>query len=93
MIVETDASNYTIAGILSIHCTDEEIWPVAYYSQTLSAPELNYNTHDKELLAIHELFWLWHHYLEGSAEPVNVVTDHKKLEYFSTTKLLTRCPH
>ena len=33
---------------------------------------------------------LWHHYLEGSAAPVNVVTDHKNLEYFATTKLLTR---
>src|ERR1700719_1201196 len=29
-------------------------------------------------------------YLEGSKSPVDVVMDHKNLEYFSTTKLLTR---
>src|ERR1700719_5369173 len=29
-------------------------------------------------------------YLEGSGSPVDVVTDHKNLEYFSPTKLLTR---
>jgi hypothetical protein len=90
MILETDASDYAIAGILSLHCSDEEIRPVTYFSQTLSAPELNYDTHDKELLTIHESFRTWHHYLEGSAAPVDVVTDHKNLQYFATTKLLTR---
>ena len=90
IIVETDASDYAIAGILSIHCPDEEIRPVTYYSRTLSAPELNYDTHDKELLAIHEAFRSWCHYLQGSATLVDVITNHKNLEYFATTKLLTR---
>jgi hypothetical protein len=90
IIVETDASDYAIAGILSIRCPDDEVRPVAFYSRTLSPPELNYDTHDKELLAIHEAFRSWRHYLEGSGTPVDVVTDHKNLEYFSTSKLLTR---
>jgi len=89
LIVETDASDYTIAGILSIVCPDSEIRPVAFYSRTLTPPELNYDTHDKELLAIHEAFRTWQHYLEGSSKPVDVVTDHKNLEYFATTKLLS----
>jgi hypothetical protein len=55
----------------------------------LTAPELNYDTHDKELLAIYEAFQAWHHYLEGSGNPVDIVTNHKNLEYFCTTKLLT----
>ena len=88
--VETNASDYVIAGILSITCSDGEIWPVAFYSRTLTMPELNYDTHDKELLAIFEAFKTWRHYLEGSASPVDVVTDHKNLEYFSTSKVLTR---
>lgn len=90
IVVETDASDYAIAGILSIVCPDSELRPVAFYSRTLTAPELNYDTHDKELLAIHEAFRTWRHYLEGSSEPIDVVTDHKNLEYFSTTKLLSR---
>jgi hypothetical protein len=90
IIVETDASDYAISGILSIHCADEEIRPVAVCLRTLTAPELNYDTHDKELLAIYEAFRSWRHYLEGSGTPVNVVTDHKNLEYFCVTKILTR---
>src|SRR6202790_139498 len=88
--IETDASDYAIAAILSITLPDSEIHPVAFHSRTLSAPELNYDTHDEELLAIFEVFKKWWHYLEGSAIPIDVVTDHKNLEYFSTTKLLTR---
>jgi len=59
LIVEMDASDYTITGILSIVCPDSEIHPVVFYSRTLTPLELNYNTHDKELLAIHEAFWIW----------------------------------
>ena len=54
--METDASDYTVAGILSITCADGELCPVAFYSQTLTAPELNYDTHDKKLFAIFEAF-------------------------------------
>src|ERR1700720_3012728 len=88
--LETDASDYAIGAILSITLPDGEIHPVAFHSRTLTEPELNYDTHDKELLTIFEAFTNWHHYLEGSTLPVDVVTDHKNLEYFSTTKLLTR---
>ena len=42
------------------------------------------------LLAIFDTFKIWRHYLEGSTFPVDVVTDHKNLKYFSTTKILSR---
>jgi len=81
--------DYTIAGILSITGSDDEIRPIAFYSHTLTVPKLNYDTHNKELLTIFEAFKTWHHYLEGPAFPIDVVTDHKNLEYFSTSKVLT----
>ena len=90
IIVETDASDYALGAILSIETNSGEVHPVAYHSQTFTSPELNYDTHDKELLAIFEAFRVWRHFLEGSGTPVDVVTDHKNLEYFSTTKILTR---
>jgi len=90
IIVETDASDYALGAILSIQTESGEIHPVAFHSRTFSAPELNYDTHDKELLAIFDAFRVWRHYLEGSGTPIDVVTDHKNLEYFSTTKVLTR---
>ena len=89
VVIETDASDYAIAAILS-QWQDGELHPIAFFSQTLQAAELNYDTHDKELLAIFSAFKTWCHYLEGTSDPVNVVTDHKNLEYFSTTKMLTR---
>ena len=90
IIVETDASDYAIAAVLSTQTPDMDIHPVAFYSRSLSPSELNYDTHDKELLAVYSAFKIWRHYLEGPAYPVDVVTDHKNLEYFSTTRLLTR---
>src|ERR1700742_875693 len=90
LIVETDASDYAIAAILSILLDDGQVHPIAFLSRTLQAAELNYDTQNKALLAIFEAFRAWRHYLEGSRDPIDVVTDHKNLEYFSTTKILTR---
>jgi len=59
LVVETDASDYALAAILSIMTKDNEIHPIAFHSRTFSAPELNYDTHDKELLAIFEAFKIW----------------------------------
>src|SRR5271168_2307808 len=89
IIVETDASDYALGAILSIQTDSGEIHPVAFHSRTFSSPELNYNTHDKELLAIFDAFCVWRHFLEGSASPIDFVTDHKNLEYFTTTKVLS----
>ena len=89
-IVETDASACAIAAILSLRTDDGEIHPVAFYSRPLHGAELNYNTHDKELLATFEAFQNWHHYLESPIQTINIVTNHKDLEYLATMKILTR---
>ena len=88
LIMETDTSDYTLAAILSIVNKDNEVHLVVFHSHTFTAVELNYDTHDKELFAIFEAFKIWRHYLEGLAYSIDVVTDHKNLEYFSTTKVL-----
>jgi len=87
--LETDASDLALAAILSIR-TGEDIHPVAFHSQSLQAAELNYDIHNKELLAIVEAFKKWRYYLEGTATPVEVITDHKNLTYFCSSKSLTR---
>jgi len=89
LVMETNDSDYVLAAILSIMTKDNKIHPIAFYSQTFSTLELNYDVYDKELLVIFEAFKMWQHYLEGSASPISIVTDHKNLEYFSTTKVLT----
>ena len=81
---------------LNVENTVQSAWPtfinsiaIAFHSHTFTPLKLNYNVHDKELLTIFEAFKIWCHYLEGSLIPIDMVTDHKNLEYFSTTKLLT----
>ena len=88
--METNASDYALTAILSIVNEDNEVHLVAFHSHTFTVVELNYDTHDKELLAIFEAFKIWWHYLEDPAYPIDIVMDHKNLEYFSITKVLTQ---
>ena len=88
IVLETDASDYAIAGVLS-HPIDNKLHPVAFYSRKLQPPELNYEIYDKEMLAIVEAFKHWRAYLEG-IKNITVYTDHKNLEYFTTSKVLNR---
>ena len=91
IVIETDGSVYVIAAILSqITPSDNDLHPVAFHLQTMVPTELNYEIYDKELLAIHEAFKHWRLYLEGTTHVVLVMSDHKNLEYFTTTKVLTR---
>jgi RNase H-like domain found in reverse transcriptase len=89
-VIKTDASNYALAAILSQVESNREIYPVTYLSQTFLDTELNYNTHDKELMAIYKAFKAWRHYLEGTKVPIDVVMDYKNLDYFCTTRILSR---
>ncbi|CEL56626.1 Retrotransposable element Tf2 155 kDa protein type 1 OS=Schizosaccharomyces pombe (strain 972 / ATCC 24843) GN=Tf2-1 PE=4 SV=1 [Rhizoctonia solani AG-1 IB] len=59
-------------------------------SASFSPAELNYNTHDKELLAIIRAFEHWRIFLEGTEHPVTVLTDHKNLEYWKSARTFNR---
>ena len=80
--VETDASNFAIAGILSQQFEDGHWRPIAYWFKKMTPAEQNYETHDQELLAIVAAFKQWRHYLEGSPETIQVWTDHNNLRGF-----------
>ena len=89
LVLETDASDYAIAGILSQE-DEGHLHPIAFMSRKMLPAELNYEIHDKEMLAIISSFKEWRHYLEGATHPIKVFTDHRSLEYFTTTKQLNR---
>ena len=60
LIIEMDVLDYTLATILSmVSPTDNEVHPIVFHSCTFMPPELNYDVHDKELLAIFEAFKIW----------------------------------
>jgi RNase H-like domain found in reverse transcriptase len=89
IILETDVSDYLITATLSQVDENNEIHPVAFCSCSMQHTELNYDIHNKELLTVFDAFCAWHTYLEGAAHTISVITDHKNLEYFMSTKLLT----
>jgi hypothetical protein len=91
IIVESDASDFSIAAIISQpHPETGNLHPVAFHARTMGPSELNYDIYDKELLAIVESFRQWRAYLEGSRYPVQVYSDHNNLQFFTTTKKLSR---
>jgi transposase InsO family protein len=88
-VVEADSSDHVSAGVLSQYGKDGILRPVAYFSKRLIPAECNYEIYDKELLAIIRCFEQWRPELEGAAFPIKVLSDHRNLQYFTTTKLLS----
>jgi hypothetical protein len=64
--------------------------PIAFHSRKFQPAEINYQVHDKELLAIIDSVKVWRRYLEDMLCTVMVYSDHQYLEYFTTTKVLNR---
>jgi hypothetical protein len=89
-LMECDASDYALGAVLSQVGEDGKQHPVAFYSRKFLPAEQNYEIHDKELLAIKAALQEWRHLLLGTAEQVTIYSDHKSLEYFLSTKKLTR---
>jgi hypothetical protein len=77
--LETDASDFVLGSILSQYGKDGQFHPIAYHSRKFSAAEINYEIHDKELLAIIDAFEEWRHFLER----LNI-----QLQYVRITKIL-----
>lgn len=88
--METDASDFAIGSCLSQPDQNGKLHPTAFYSRTMTAPELNYDIHDKELLSIVESLKHWKHYCAMPKHQVHVITDHKNLTHFTSTKVLNR---
>ena len=55
----------------------------------MTQAEQNYDIHDKELLAVVNALKHWRVYAESSSE-LTVLTDHRNLTMFMTTKKLNR---
>jgi hypothetical protein len=85
--VETDASNYVVAGVLS-QMHGDVLKPVAFFSKRMVPAECNYDIYDKELLAIIRAFEEWRPELVSAAHENQAITDHRNLQSFMSTKQL-----
>jgi transposase InsO family protein len=90
IIIETDASDKAIGACISQPNEKGKLQPIAFHSRKLTATECNYDIYDKELLAIVAALQEWRVYTEGAKYQVEVISDHKNLIYFTTTKRLNR---
>ena len=88
--LETDVSEFTIGGVISIKCNDSEFRPVTYMSHSMTPPKRNYPIHDKEMLAIIKATEAWHYYLEATPYAFEIHTDHNNLLYFTKSQNLSK---
>uniref|UniRef100_A0A0W0EVT4 Reverse transcriptase/retrotransposon-derived protein RNase H-like domain-containing protein n=1 Tax=Moniliophthora roreri TaxID=221103 RepID=A0A0W0EVT4_MONRR len=88
--VSTDGSDFALSGIIQQADETRELHLVSFFSCKFAPAEVNYDIHDKELLAIVETFLEHRHWLLGSPFSILVICDHKNLVYFMTSRLLNR---
>ncbi|CCO33098.1 Retrotransposable element Tf2 155 kDa protein type 3 [Rhizoctonia solani AG-1 IB] len=88
--LETDASGAALGSVLSQQQSDRRLHPIGFLLESFKGAEVNYNTHDKELLAIICSLEHWRIYLEGTTEPITVFTDHRNLEYWKESRTFNR---
>jgi len=86
LLVEMDSSNYVCSGILSQHDQDGKSRLISYRLETMTPAECTYDVHDKKLLPIVPALKQWRRYLRGSGQYSKVLTHHKNLIRFTTTK-------
>ncbi len=86
--LKMNASDKAIKTCISQSDDKKRLHFIAYYSYKLTVVELNYEIHDKKLLAIVNSFKQWKVYLKESKHQIQVYTDHKNLLYFMITKVL-----
>jgi len=76
-ILQTDASDQGVSGILSQEQDDGSEKPIAFFSQKLTSTEKKYTTTEKECLAVLLLVEKFRCYVEGTK--FEVITDHSAL--------------
>ena len=81
--LECDASGIGLGGVLL-----QEGKPVAYFSEKLSGPSLNYSTYDKELYALVRTLETWLHYLWPKEFVIH--SDHESLKHIRNQAKLNR---
>ncbi|KAJ8763837.1 hypothetical protein K2173_003619 [Erythroxylum novogranatense] len=71
-------------------CISDGKRPIAYFSEKLHGPQLNYSTYDKELYALVRALETWQHYLWPKEGKENVVADALSRRYVLLNSLSAR---
>jgi RNase H-like domain found in reverse transcriptase/Reverse transcriptase (RNA-dependent DNA polymerase) len=77
--IQVDSLLFTTGGILTQMDTNRDRHPCTYLSKSLTKEQRNYDTGDRELLAIVWALKQWRHYIQGSGHTTIVLSDHDNL--------------
>jgi hypothetical protein len=87
-VFEMNASNFALGAILLEPKEDNLLHPVGFYSHKFSPTKINYEIHDKGLLAIVDAFEEWSHLFEGAQHEIIMYSDHMNFQCFMTISVL-----
>jgi hypothetical protein len=89
-LLETDASDFAIAGSFSPRFKNSKIHPVHFVLRTLNPAELHYDVYDKEILAVVYSLNKNCHFLQCAVHKTTIYSDHQNQTCFKTSILLNR---
>ena len=88
--IQVDSSLFATGGILTQIDTNGDCHPCTYLSKSLTKQQRNYNTGDRELLAIVHVLKEWRHYIQGSEHTTTILSDHNNLRHFKVPQMIGR---
>ncbi|KAE8228970.1 hypothetical protein CF326_g6075 [Tilletia indica] len=90
-VLYVDASDFAVGAVLAQpDPATGVLHPCAFYSRQFLDAEINYKVYDKEMTAIMAALDHWRSWLIGSDHKLLILSDHRNLEYFTTTQQLNR---
>ena len=91
LIVKTDVSDYVSEKILFQYNDAEILYLIAYFFKKHNSVKCNYEIYDKKLMIIVHVFEKWWFELKDTVFFIDMITNHKNLEYFIMIKQFNYC--
>ncbi len=87
--VKIDVFNYVVIEVMFQQNDNEQLKSVIYFSFKMLFAKCNYEIYDKKLLIIIRAFEKWRLELKDTLNLVEIIFNHKNLEYFMLIKLFS----
>ncbi|CAD6892479.1 unnamed protein product [Tilletia caries] len=87
IFVFSDASTSGVGALYGQGSSWQTMRPAGFHSRKFNSAQMNYRTHEQELLAVLEALMKWEDQLLG--RKFILITDHRSLEYLQTQKNLS----